>query len=162
MLNLACADAERQCAEPAVAAGMAIAANYGRAGERKALLRPDDMDDTLFAVTRADVAYAECRSIGLKRCELLRAFHVNDWDFPARAVKPRGGRQVVIGDSQGQIGTANRAPGNAQGLESLRAGYFVNKVAINVDQAGAIVAALNQVSVPDFLIKCARSDGHNA
>jgi hypothetical protein len=49
MLDLAGADAERQRAECAVRRGMAVAAHHRGAGQREALLGPDDVDDALLA-----------------------------------------------------------------------------------------------------------------
>ena len=54
MLNLAGADAERQSAQRAVRRRMVVSAHSGRSRQRKALLRPDDVDDTL-PVGRANI-----------------------------------------------------------------------------------------------------------
>jgi hypothetical protein len=48
MLDLAGADAEGERAERAVRRRVAVAADQGRAGQREALLRPDDVDDALL------------------------------------------------------------------------------------------------------------------
>ncbi len=62
MLDLGRADAEGERADAAVAGGVAVTADDGRAGQREALLGADDMDDALFLVGRVDIADAELRA----------------------------------------------------------------------------------------------------
>ena len=40
--------------------------------------------------------------------------------------------------------------------EGLRAGDFVDELAVDVDQAGAVVATLHDMGVPDLLVQGAR------
>src|SRR3546814_728351 len=85
MLDLAGPDAEGERADPAVAGGVAVAADDRRAGQRKALFRPNDMDDTLFGRDRVDIADAIVRRVLFQRRKLRRAFGVGD----RQAVAPR-------------------------------------------------------------------------
>src|SRR5436190_2055849 len=160
MLDLAGADAERQRADPAVRGGVAVAADDRRAWEREALLGADDVDDALLAGGSAEVAQAECRLVVLERFELVAAFGVLNRHAPTIGVDPRGCRQVVIGNREGQLGAADLAAGEPESFEGLRAGNFVDQVAVDEDQAGAVVATLDYVSVPDLLVKRAGPVGH--
>ena len=64
MLDLRCADAKCQRAQPAMAGSVAIAADDSGAGQRKALLWPDDMYDALIGVARIDIADAKSGGVG--------------------------------------------------------------------------------------------------
>ena len=114
------------------------------------------MDNALFGIGIADIADAERRRIAFERGQLLRAFAIGNGDALARGIASRGGRQIVIGHRQRQIGAAHRAPGQTQRLERLRAGHFMDQVPVDIDQAGAVIAAFNNVGVPDLLVQRAR------
>ena len=160
VLDLAGADPECQRADPAVRGGVAVAADDGGTGQRKALFWPDDMDDPLLAGGSVDIADAERGGVALQRGELLGAFGVGNRDAIARRVEPGGGRQVVIGDRQREVGAANAAPAGAQRFERLRAGHLVDEVAVDEQQRGTILARLDDMRVPDLFIKCTGSFGH--
>jgi hypothetical protein len=84
MLDLAGADAKGECAEAAMASGVAVPANDRRAGERKALLGTDDVDDALLGVGCSDQADAEFGRVAFERGELLGAFLIGDRDALTR------------------------------------------------------------------------------
>jgi hypothetical protein len=63
----------------------------------------------------------------------------------------------MVGNRQRQIGPPHGAPRDAQTFERLWAGDLMNKVAVDPDQAGAIVAPDDDMRVPDFLVECAGS-----
>ena len=157
MLDLAGADAESQRADAAMTGGVAVAADNGCAGQRKALFGADDMDNALLAVGRADIFDAEGGGVGLKRGQLLRAFDIGNRDAVARRILARGGRQIMVGHRQRQVRTANGAARSAQSFKRLRAGDFVHQMAVDKDQAGAIVAPVNDMGVPDFFVQSARA-----
>jgi len=139
---------------------MAVAAHDRRAGQRETGFRPDDVDDALVDVGRADVAHAEFGRVALQRGKLLRALGVGDRNSLACGIEPRGGRQIVVWHREGQVGAADRAPGHAQRLEGLRAGHLVNQVAVDIQDAGAVFTALHFVGVPDLFVEGAGSAGH--
>jgi hypothetical protein len=68
----------------------------------------------------------------------------------------------MIGHGQREIGPAHRAPGDAKPLERLRAGHLMDEVAIDIDQAGAVIAPRDDMRVPDFLVEGAGLAGHDA
>ena len=71
MLDLGRADAVRQRAESAMRRGVAVAADDGHAGQRKALLRADDVDDALADVVLVVIFDAEILGVLGQRLDLL-------------------------------------------------------------------------------------------
>ena len=153
MLDLARADPESERAERAMGGGVAVAANQGRSRQGEALLGADDMDDALFGGRRLDIGHAELGDIGFQGRQLLGAGRVGDRQAPAGRVAARSGRQVMVGDGQGEIRAAHLAAGHAQPFESLWRGHFVDEMPVDIDQAGAILATLDDMIVPDLLIQ---------
>jgi hypothetical protein len=91
--------------------------------------------------------------IAAKCVELLRAFRIGDRQDAAGGVLASGRRQVVIGHGERQIGTADLTPCDAETFERLRAGDFVDEVAVYIDQAGAVVTAFDDVRRPDLFVQ---------
>jgi hypothetical protein len=83
MLNFGRTNAEGKRAKPAVTGRMAVAADYGGAGQRKALFRPDNMNNALLCIGRTDIFYAKCWSIRLQGRQLRRTFGVGNRQFSA-------------------------------------------------------------------------------
>ncbi len=160
MLDLAGADAEGQRADAAMRGGVAIPTHDRRTGEREALFRPDHMDDALFGRGGVDVVDAEGRRIRLQRGELGGALRVLDRQAVASGIGARGGRQIVVGNGQRQVGAAHFASRQPQRFEGLGTGDLVHQMAVDIEDARAIVAALDHMGVPDFFIKRARFAGH--
>jgi beta-carotene 3-hydroxylase len=65
----------------------------------------------------------------------------------------------MIGDREGQVGAAHRAAARAKPGERLRAGDFMDEVAVDEDQGGTVGALFDNMRVPDFLVKGA-GPGH--
>ena len=151
MLDLGRADAVRQRAEGAMRRGVAVAADDGHAGQRKALLRPDDVDDALAEVVLGIIFDAEIGGVPGQRLDLDAAFLVLDAELAVRR-----GRHVVVDDGQRLFGMAHLAAGQAQALEGLRAGHLVHEVAVDVEQAGAVVLAVDDVVVENLVVEGAR------
>ncbi len=63
------------------------------------------------------------------------------------------GGNIVVGDSDGQIRTAQPAPGISKTLERLWAGDLMEKVAVDVENTGAVGEFLDDVAVPDLVEK---------
>ena len=70
--------------------------------------------------------------------------------------KDWGGGQIMVGHGQRQIGTTHLATGQSKPFKRLRACHLMDEVTIDIDEAGAIGASLDNVRVPDFFIKGAR------
>ena len=160
MLHLAGANAEGQRPQPAMARGVAIPTNNRRAGQRKPLLGPDDMDNPLLDIGIADQPDAKLGRIAGQRRQLRRALGIGNRHRPASRIAPRRGRQIMIGHRQRQIGPPYLAPRQSQPLERLRAGHLMDKMPVDINQASAIPTPLDNMRVPDFLIQRARGVGH--
>ena len=90
MLDFGRADAVGERAEGAMGRGVAVAADDGCAGQREALLGPDDMDDALAAVELVIIFDAEFACVLGEGRDLQRGFRIVD------AVGAVGGRHVVV------------------------------------------------------------------
>ena len=150
MLDLGGADAVRQRAERAVGGGMAVAADDGGAGQRKALLGADDVHDALALVELVVIFDAEFAGVLRHHPDLFDAFRIR---IGLGAV---GGRDVVIDHRQCLLRRVNLAAGGAQALERLRRGHFMDQMAVDIEQAGAVIGFVNQMIVPDFVVQRGR------
>ena len=61
------------------------------------------------------------------------------------------GRRVVVLGREREIGPADRAAGQPQAVEGLRAGHLVQQVQVDVEQIGFAFGGLHHVGVPDLL-----------
>jgi len=113
------------------------------------------MDNALFQVGITDISDAGLGRVHLERGELLRALHVGDGNAVARRIAPGRRRQVMVGNGKREIRAAHLATCRAKAFEGLRAGHLVDEVAVDVDEAGAIVPAFDDVGVPDLLVESA-------
>ncbi len=150
MFDLGRADAMRQRAERAVGRGMAVAANDGHAGQGPALFRANDVHDALTHVRDGIIMHAEFARIFVQRLHLNAAFfgHLH------RVVAPCGGRHVVVRHGNGLVRCVDLAPRHAQAFKGLGAGHFVHQMAVDIQQAGAIIGFVRDMGVPDFVIEC--------
>ena len=129
VLDLGRADAMGERAEGAVGRGVAVAADDGHAGEREALLGPDDVDDALAAVELVEILDAEILGVLGERRDLDRRFRIVD------AVAAVGGRHVVVDDGERLLRRAHLPAGQAQALEGLRARHLVDEVPVDIEDA---------------------------
>ena len=150
MLDLRGADAVRQRAERAVGGGMAVAADDGGAGQRKALLGADHVHDALAYVELVEIFDAEFLGVLRHHADLLGAFRIR---IGLGAI---GGRDVVVDHGQRLLRRVNLAPGGAQPFERLRRGHLMDQMAVDIEQAGAVIGFVNQMVVPDFVVQRGR------
>ena len=155
VLDLGGADAVGERAEGAMRRGMAVAAHDRGAGQREALLGPDDVDDALALVELVEILDAEILGVLRQRRDLLGAFRIG---IGLAAV---GGRHVVIDHGQRLVRRVHLAAGGAQAFEGLRRGHLVHQMAVDIDQAGAVRLLVDQMVVPDFVVERARFHGFN-
>ncbi len=150
MLDLGGADAMRQRAERAVGGGVAVAADDGGAGQRKALLGADDVHDALTPVEFVEILDAEFLRVLRHHPYLFGAFRIG---IGFGAV---GGRDVVVDHGQRLLRRADLASGCAQAFEGLRRSHLMDQMAVDIEQAGAIVGFVNQMIVPDLVVQRGR------
>ena len=124
-----------------------VAADDGHAGQRKALLRPDDVDDALPLVEGVVIFDAEIAGVLGQRRDLDGALRIR---IGQRAV---GGGHVVVDHGQRALGRAHLALVHAQALEGLRAGHLVDEVPVDINERRAVRVVRDQVIVPDFVVQ---------
>jgi hypothetical protein len=147
MLDLARADAESEGAERAVRRSVRVAADDCRSRQCPALLRPHDVHDALADVAHGQIFDAEFAGVCFECRDLLCGFRIGD---SGRAV---GGRHIVIGDRERQIGTADLSFRVAETLEGLRARHFVDEMAIDIKHTRFALRLMDEMRIPDFVVK---------
>ena len=138
--HLAGADAERERAERAVRAGVAVAAHDHRPRLGQPQLRPDDVHDALRS--RCPARAARCRSpaqffSSAAICSARRV--VEHGDAPVAAA--RRGRRRVIHRRHRALGPAHLEAALAQPGERLRRGHLVHQVQVDVEDGGRVGAS---------------------
>src|SRR5512144_2155958 len=147
MLDLGRTNAIGERAEGAVSRSMAVAAYDRGAGQREALLGPDDVDDTLALVELVEILDAEILGILRQRRDLLGAFRIRIW------LATVGGRNVVINYRQCFVGCMHLAAGGAQAFKGLWRGHLMHEMTININETRPIRLLVNQVVFPDFVVE---------
>jgi hypothetical protein len=59
----------------------------------------------------------------------------------------------VIDYGQGLVRRMHLAAGRAQSLEGLRRGHLMDKMAIDIDETGAVRRFVHQMVVPDLVVE---------
>ena len=116
-----------QCAKSAVGRGVAVAADDGHAWQGETLFRTNDVNDALTVVEFVVVFDVEVGSVLCQGLDLECGFRVVD------AVAAVRGRHVVVDDGQGLARLAELTARHTQTFESLRAGYLMDQMAIDVE-----------------------------
>jgi hypothetical protein len=117
-----------------------------RAGQADALFGTDDVHEALRCAEQREIRHAEFGDIALQRLDLDAAVFLDN-ALPARRV----GGNIVIDDGDGRIGSAHPATGEPKTLERLRGGHLMNEVAVDVEDACAVLQTLDHVAVPYFV-----------
>ena len=108
--------------------GVGVAAHDGHAGLGEAELRADDVDDALLDVAERVQPDAELGGVLAQRLDLGARHRVGDRLVPVER------RDVVVLGGQGQVRAADRAAGQAQAVEGLRAGHLVDEVEVDEEE----------------------------
>ena len=124
-----------------------ITTHDGHAGQRRAVLRADDVYDALARVTHTELGDAEMVAVLLQRGHLKPRNRIVN----ARAVG--SGRYIVIGYRKNAGRTPRLAPGQMQPLEGLRRSDLVHQMPVDVDQRIAAFSAVDNVLLPKFIVE---------
>mmetsp|Transcript_54566 Transcript_54566/g.173374 ORF Transcript_54566/g.173374 Transcript_54566/m.173374 type:complete len:829 (-) Transcript_54566:162-2648(-) len=151
VLHLGGADAKGKGAKGAVGGGVGVAAHAGGSGEGEALLGADDMHDALVLRAQAIVGHAELSNVVLERNDLGAGLDLGDELLDGGELRAVGGGHVVVHGGEGVAGLTHRAARVAEPLEGLGGGHLVDEVAVDVDEAGAVLLARDDVLVPDLV-----------
>ena len=155
---------EGEGAEGAVGGGVRVAADAGRAGQREALLGPDDVHDALALVGHAEVLDAEVLDVPLERLHLGPRRDVGQEGLDGLGPRVEGvavrRRHVVVHRRERAVGPPHGPAGEAQALEGLRRRHLVDQVAVDVDERRAgLVLGHDEVVVPDLVEERPRRAG---
>ena len=72
---------------------------------------------------------------------------------PSMPSFPVGGRRVVVGGGDHRVDAPGLAAGGAQAFVGLRAGHFMDEVAVDVEQRRAVVLDVHDVAVPELVVE---------
>jgi hypothetical protein len=59
----------------------------------------------------------------------------------------------MVRHGDGLVRAADLAAGHAQPLEGLRAGHFMDQMAVDIQQAGAVFLTVDHMRVEDLVVK---------
>ena len=150
MLDLRRADAVGERPEGAMGRRVAVAADDGCARQGETLFGADDMNHALAPVMLVVIFDAEIAGVDRQLLDLRPAFRVLD------RLGAVGGRHVVIHHRQRLLRRMDLAMGEAQALEGLGAGHLMDEMAVDIDQGRAVGLDIDDMIVPDLVIKGAR------
>src|SRR5215470_6011893 len=111
MLDFRRTDAIGERPERPMSCGMAVTAHDRRARQRKALLRPDDVDDALSLVELVEIFQPEQFGVLCQVGNLGRAFRIRVW------LSTVGGWDVVVDHEQRFLGRMDLAASKTQSLK---------------------------------------------
>ena len=143
MGQLARSDAEGQRAQPAMGAGMAVAADDQATGQAEAEFGSDDMDDALAGLVDIEHLDAAGRGFDPQRRQQL----LPDLDGAGAAMR---GRNRVVRRREGQFGIMNRKVAALEVEQAARAAEIVQQMAIDMEQIGIVADMGDDMLVPDF------------
>ena len=105
------------------------------------------MHDALTLVGHVEVGERVFLCVLVERLDLQPRYRIGD------AAGAIGGRHIVVSDHQIRRCAPRLPVGQLQPLESLRAGHFVDQVAVNVENGGAVVGGMHHVGLPEFVVE---------
>ena len=146
LLQLRCADAERERAERAVRRGVRVAAGDREARLRDAELGPDDVHDALARIVDAEVQDVVLARVVLE--ELDHAADLRVGDARDAALAPDG-RHVMIRGGESLARLAHLAAFLRERAERVERA-FVHEIAVDVEQRFAF-ALHDHVLAPDLV-----------
>ena len=137
-----------QARKGAVRGRVGVTADDGHARQDCAVFRPDDVHDALARVLEREIGQrSDFTDVAVQGFHLLTGNRVENAPLPVI-----GGR-VVVGRCNDRIHAPGLAPRQLEAFEGLRAGDFVHQVAVYVEQGRAVVLDMDDMAVPEFLVK---------
>jgi hypothetical protein len=145
VFEFARAAGERDRAERADRARVAVGAGVRGARQHDAEFGRDDVADALLGIAHVE----EMEAVALRR----RAHRLRERRRVriGRLGAARHGRERVIEHAERQVGTTQRAPGRRESREGMRSVQLVQHVAVHVDQLATVGAPAGDVRVPHFV-----------
>ncbi len=152
MLDFGGADAVREAAKSAVGGRVRITADHRHARQREALLRPHHMHDALALVIDGELDDAEVAAVFVQRGDLDARGLVGNAGHALFTFGAVGGH-VVVGRRDIGVQAPGLAAGELEALKGLRAGDFVQQLAVDIDEAGAVITLLYKMVVPELVVE---------
>jgi hypothetical protein len=122
-----------------------VAADDGRAGERKSLFRADDVDDPLADVVHTEQCNTEVSAVVFKSLDLFGADGIGNTETAVCC------RDIVVRDRERRGWAARTAPGQFQPFEGLRRGDLMDQLPIDVQQGGPVRFLPYEMCVPNLV-----------
>ncbi|MCY1243357.1 hypothetical protein D9M72_563690 [compost metagenome] len=126
---------------------MRVAADHRHARQRRALLRPDHVHDALAVVVHLELGDAKAVAVRVQRVDLQLRHRIGN------ALAAVGGRHVVVRHGQVGADAPYRTLRQLQPFERLRAGHFMQQVAVDIEQRGAVFLDVDGVVIPEFVVE---------
>ncbi len=101
------------------------------------------MDDAVPRVREMEQLDAEFRAVGDQRVDLELGI--------LRDAFAAVGRDVVVDDGERQVRAAHLAAGHAQPFIGLRRRDLMRQVAVDIEEAGAVLLDIDDMAIPDLL-----------
>ncbi len=134
--------------------GVGVAADHRHAGQRRALLRADHVDDALAQVVHVEVG------LPWNLSQLASSVSTCRREIGSAMPSERCGRgDVVVAVATTESDPPQLAPGQLESLERLRARHFVDQVAVDVEQRRAVGFFADEVGGPELVVERARRHG---
>ena len=150
VFDLGGADALGQGCKRAMSGGMGVSADDGHARQGRALLRPDDVHDSLADVVDVELGDAMPPAVVVERDNLLPRHGVGDSLYAGYAAFRR---YVVVRGGQVGLCAPQFAAGKAQAFKCLGRGDLVHKVTVDVEQTLPVRTGTGVVIGPDFVVQ---------
>ena len=152
MFDLTRPNTERQGTKGAMCARVAVATDYSRTWQSETLLRSDDVDNALPFISEPKIGEFEVLDVLFQRLALQTRVVFLDELRDVLEVLPRGRWDVVIGGGKSAVCSSYLAASIGKTLERLRRGDLVHQVAVDVQNYGAIVGFVDDMTLKDLVI----------
>ena len=148
MLHFGCSNAESQCTESAVRAGVAVAAHNRHPRLRQPQLRPNHVHDPLIGRIHVEESDTEFFAVSLQGRNLLGRNQIGNGS------SSRLGWNIVIDSGYGARGLAHFSSRDSQTIESLRRSHFMHQMKIDIQDRRPAARLRDQMRIPDLLAEC--------
>src|SRR5690606_33820342 len=121
-------------------------------GQAGTCFRADHMNNPLTRIIDFEFSNAELIAVVIQGLHLYQRYRILNTANAVGTLFLRGGHVVVRGSENG-IHAPGLAPRQAQAIEGLGRGDFVNYVAIDINKRGTIVTLMDEVGIPELVVK---------
>ncbi len=145
-------DPERQRTKGTVGGGMGVAADDGHAWQGDALFWPHHVNNALIRVVQVVQFHAEFVAV------LDQLLHLDTRHLTGGVDVFRLRRDVMVHRGKGFARLTHRTMVRTQAIKRLRRSYFVNQVAVNIEQRGFVRRFEDHVRIKQLFVQRLRHD----